>query len=77
MVRICFLPLGGPDVTAYYLSEAQRYDNWLSTMKTRVQTVTSDEYTRGTLVLAYFTKTVANMNQKYQVFETNDLQSIL
>ncbi len=63
------LPLGGPDVTAYYLSEEQRYDTWLTTMKTRVHTVSSDDFVRGSLILAYFTKTVANMNHKNQTFE--------
>jgi hypothetical protein len=63
------LPLGGPDVTSYYLSEEQRYNNWLTSMKTRVHGVTSDDFVRGSLILAYFTKTVANMHHTQQTFE--------
>ena len=66
------LPLGGPDVTSYYLSEAERYDNWLTTMKTRVYTVSSDNFVRGAVILGFFTKTVANMNHKLQTFEAGD-----
>ena len=64
------LPLGGPDVTAYYLSEEERYDTWLSAMKARVYATTSDDFVRGNLILAYFTKTVLNMNHKQQTFES-------
>jgi hypothetical protein len=66
------LPLGGPNVTAYYLSEEQRYDTWLTTMKTRVYSVSSDNFVRGSLILGYFTKTVANMNHKQQTFAAGD-----
>ena len=64
------LPLGGPDVTAYYLSEAQRYDTWLSTMKARVNTVTTDDFSAGVLIISYFVKTVSNMNHKFGTYES-------
>ena len=41
-------------------------------MKTRVYTVSSDNFVRGSLILAYFTKTVANMNHKQQTFEAGN-----
>ena len=64
------LPLGGPDVTAYYLSEAQRYDTWLSTMKARVNTQTTDDFAAGLIIISYFVKTVNNMNHKFDTYES-------
>ena len=63
------LPLGGPDVTAYYLSEAQRYDTWLSTMKARVNAQTTNDFAAGFIIISYFTKTVIHMNHKYGTYE--------
>lgn len=68
-VAIAELPLGGPDVTAYFLSEEQRYNNWLTNMVTRVHGVTSDSFYRGLLILGYFSKTVANMHHTQQTLE--------
>jgi hypothetical protein len=64
------LPLGGPNVTAYYLSECARYDNWLTTMKARLNAKTSDTFVKGFLIAAYFSRTVAAMNHKYGTYET-------
>ena len=66
------LPLGGPDVTAYFLSEAQRYDAWMSALRERLFDASASEYARGVLVLAYFAKTIANMNHKYGIYESGD-----
>lgn len=66
------LPLGGPDVTTYFLSECQRYDNWLAAMKARVTSSISDDFARGFTIMAFFTKTVANMNHKFETFEVGD-----
>lgn len=63
------LPMGGPDVTDYFLSECQRYDTWLSTMKARVWTTTTNDFSRGFAVSMYFTKTAWNMNHKKQDFQ--------
>lgn len=63
------LPLGGPDVTAYYLSEAQRYDTWLSTMKARVNAQTTSDFAAGFIIISYFTKTVNHMNHKFGTYE--------
>ena len=63
------LSLGGPDVTAYYLSEAQRYDTWLTTMKARVDAQTTNDFAAGFIVVSYFTKTVSRMNHKYGTYE--------
>jgi hypothetical protein len=65
------LPLGGPDVTDYYLSETHRYDQWLNALRTRLDSQTSDQFVKGWTILAYFTKTVANMNHKNQTIELN------
>jgi hypothetical protein len=65
------LPLAGPDTTAYFLSEAQRYDQWLSALKARLDAKTQDEFVKGSIILAYFFKTVANMNHKNQAIEMN------
>ncbi|MGQ9661870.1 MAG: hypothetical protein ACUVWX_05955, partial [Kiritimatiellia bacterium] len=62
-------PLGGPDVTAYYISEAQRYDTWLSMMKARVNAQTTSDFAVGFIIISYFTKTVNHMNHKFGTYE--------
>jgi hypothetical protein len=64
------LPLGGPDVTAYFLSEVNRYNSWLTQMWNRISSKTDDEEILTTLFFAYFGKTLAYMNHKYGVYET-------
>lgn len=64
-------PLGGPDVTAYYLSETQRYSQWLTAMKNRVEGVSPDDFVRGSLILAYFAKTAYEMKHKHGTYETS------
>ena len=63
------LPLGGPNVTAYYLSEEQRYSNWLTDMKARVYGSASTDFRRGLVIGSYFYQTVRHMNHKLQSFE--------
>jgi len=64
------LPMGGPDVTEYLLSEAQRYENWLITMKTRVQSVSDSDWVKATILLGHTKRTVAAMLHRDGIYET-------
>lgn len=67
-----YLPLGGPDVTDYFLSEATRYDNWLTQVRNRVQGASNSQFVQGLLIMGYFTKTVNNMNHKIDDYQAED-----
>jgi hypothetical protein len=63
-------PLGGPDVTAYFNSEFSRYDQWLTTLKTRL-----DSYsviTRWFRLRTHALRTVNDMNYKNDSWQEND-----
>ncbi|MCO5069310.1 MAG: hypothetical protein M9910_11620, partial [Kiritimatiellae bacterium] len=64
------LPLGGPDVTSYYGSEFSRYDQWLTTLKARL-----DSYsviTRWFRLRTHALRTVNDMNYKKDSWQEND-----
>ncbi len=66
------LPLGGPDVTAYLLSEAQRYEDWLIALKTRVQTVSDSDWVKAAIILGHTKRTVAAMLHREGIYESGD-----
>jgi hypothetical protein len=66
------LPLGGPDVTDYLLSEAQRYEDWLITMKTRVQSVSDSDWVKAAIILGHTKRTVAAMLHREGTYEAGN-----
>ena len=64
------LPLGGPDATAYFTSEISRYDQWLTTLKARL-----DSYsviTRWLRLRTHAYRTVNDMNYNRDLWQAND-----
>ena len=52
VVSSVILPLGGPDVTAYLVSEMQRYSTWASDIKTRIASkANTTDFAKGSILL--------------------------
>jgi len=63
------LPLGGPDVTAYLLSEAERYGDWADVMTTRIIALDASDSVRETLLTGYAVQTARNMRHAQGNYE--------